>query len=63
MIILQSVMGLLAAVLAVLTFGGWVQVWHVGVLAVLLGLNNAFENPARQAFIHQIVGENSSGTR
>lgn len=58
MIILQSVMGLLAAVLAVLTFGGWVQVWHVGVLAVLLGLNNAFENPARQAFIHQIVGEN-----
>lgn len=57
MIALQSVMGLLAAVLAVLTLGGWVQVWHVGVLAVLLGLNNAFENPARQAFIHQIVGE------
>ncbi|MFW0783344.1 MFS transporter [Gordonia sp. CPCC 206044] len=56
MIMLQSVMGLLAAVLAVLTLGGWVQVWHVGVLALLLGLNNAFENPARQAFIHQIVG-------
>ncbi|MFW0794010.1 MFS transporter [Gordonia sp. CPCC 205515] len=57
MIILQSVMGVLAAVLAVLALGGWVQVWQVGVLAVLLGLNNAFENPARQAFIHQIVGE------
>ncbi|OZC32136.1 MFS transporter [Gordonia polyisoprenivorans] len=57
MIILQSVMGLLAAALAILTFGGWVQVWQVGVLAVLLGLNNAFENPSRQAFIHQIVGE------
>lgn len=30
MIILQSVMGLLAAALAILTFGGWVQVWQVG---------------------------------
>ena len=57
MIALQSVMGVLAGVLAILTFGGWVQVWHVAVLAVLLGMNNAFENPARQAFIHQIVGE------
>ncbi|GAA1481190.1 MFS transporter [Gordonia sinesedis] len=57
MIALQSVMGALAAVLAVLTLGGWVQVWQVGVLALLLGLNNAFENPARQAFIHQIVGD------
>lgn len=56
MIVLQSIMGLLAAVLAVLALGGWVQVWQVAVLAVLLGLNNAFENPARQAFIHQIVG-------
>ena len=56
MIVLQSVMGLLAAVLAVLALGGWVQVWQVAGLAVLLGLNNAFETPARQAFIHQIVG-------
>ncbi|MGV9826743.1 MFS transporter [Gordonia sp. NPDC003429] len=56
MIALQSVMGVLAAVLAVLTFGGWVRVWQIAVLALLLGLNNAFENPARQAFIHQIVG-------
>ncbi|MGW0039511.1 MFS transporter [Gordonia sp. NPDC003376] len=56
MIVLQSAMGVLAVVLAVLALGGWVQVWHVGVLAVLLGLGNAFENPARQAFLHQIVG-------
>lgn len=56
MIILQSMMGVLATVLAVLTLGGWVQVWQIGALAVLLGCNNAFENPARQAFIHQIVG-------
>ncbi|GAC70535.1 MFS transporter [Gordonia soli] len=57
MIVLQSIMGVLAAVLAALTIGGWIEVWQVGILAALLGLNNAFENPARQAFIHQIVGE------
>ncbi|MEE4021957.1 MFS transporter [Gordonia sp. PKS22-38] len=57
MITLQTVMGLLAGALAALTVGGWVQIWHIAVLALLLGLNNAFENPARQAFIHQVVGE------
>lgn len=57
MIVLQTMMGVLAAVLAILTLTGVVRVWMVGVLALLLGLNNAFENPSRQAFIHQIVGE------
>ncbi len=57
LIVLQSVMGLLAAVLAAITLTGAVQVWHVGVLAVMLGLGHAFEQPARQAFIHQIVGK------
>ncbi|MXP23548.1 MFS transporter [Gordonia sp. HNM0687] len=57
MIVLQAIMGVLAGILAILTLGGWVQIWHVAVLALLVGLNNAFENPARQAFIHQVVGE------
>ena len=57
MIFLQSIMGVLALVLAILTLGGWIEVWQIAILALLLGLNNAFENPARQAFIHQIVGE------
>ncbi len=57
MIFLQSIMGVLALVLAILTLGGWIEVWQIAILAPLLGLNNAFENPARQAFIHQIVGE------
>ena len=48
---------LLAAALAAITLTGVVQVWHVGVLAVMLGLGHAFEQPARQAFIHQIVGK------
>jgi predicted MFS family arabinose efflux permease len=33
-----------------------VQVWEVGLLAVILGFNNTFENPARQAFILEMVG-------
>ena len=32
------------------------QVWQIGVLAALLGLNNAFENPARQSFMLEMVG-------
>ncbi|KAF0970958.1 MULTISPECIES: MFS transporter [Gordonia] len=55
--VLQAMMGLLAAVLAALTLAGVVAVWHVAILAVLLGLGHAFEQPARQAFIHQIVGK------
>jgi MFS family permease len=56
MIVLQSMMGLLALVLGVLTVTKTVQLWHVFLLALLLGLNNTFENPARQAFILEMVG-------
>jgi MFS family permease len=56
MIGLQSMMGLLAAVLGVLTLSGRVALWQVFVLAFLLGLNNCFENPARQSFILEMVG-------
>ena len=56
MIALQSVMGVLALALGVLTVSGAVQLWQVYLLAVLLGLNNTFENPARQAFVLEMVG-------
>ena len=39
-----------------LTVTGAVRVWEIGVLAALLGLNNAFENPARQSFMLELVG-------
>lgn len=52
----QLVAMLLAAILAVLTLTGLVQVWHVFVLAGLLGLVNAFDAPARQAFTVEMVG-------
>ena len=56
MIALQSVMGVQALVLGVLTVTGAVRVWEVAALAALLGLNNAFENPARQSFMLELVG-------
>ena len=56
MVITQSVSMLLALVLSALTFAGVVQVWHVVLLAVGLGVVNAFDGPARQAFVVQMVG-------
>ena len=56
MIGLQSGMGVLALLLGVLTITGAVALWHVYALAFLLGMNNCFENPARQAFILEMVG-------
>jgi MFS family permease len=56
MIALQSAMGVQALVLGVLTVTGVVRVWHIGILAALLGFNNAFENPARQSFMMELVG-------
>jgi MFS family permease len=47
---------LLAFVLAALTLSNRVQVWHVFVLAAMLGLVNAFDVPARQAFVVDMVG-------
>lgn len=56
MIGLQVLMGLQALALAVLTLTGAVVLWHVYLLAGVLGLNKAFENPARQAFVQELVG-------
>jgi MFS family permease len=56
MIVLQSAMGLQALVLGVLTVTGAVRVWEIGLLAAILGLNNAFENPSRQSFMLEMVG-------
>jgi MFS family permease len=56
MIGLQSMMGALALLLGLLTITGVVQLWHVYALAFLLGLNNCFENPARQSFVLEMVG-------
>jgi MFS family permease len=59
MLALQIAMGVQALILGVLTVTGSVQLWEIGALAVMLGLNNAFENPARQSFMLEMVGPES----
>lgn len=52
----QTLAMLLAFVLAFLTFTNTVQVWHIVLLAVGIGFVNAFDGPARQAFVVEMVG-------
>ena len=47
---------ILAAILAGLTLSHRIQVWQIMVLAALLGVVNAFDIPARQAFLIDMVG-------
>jgi len=54
-VITQSVMMVQAFILAGLTWAGVVQVWHVMLLAVVLGAANAVDVPARQAFVVEMV--------
>jgi MFS family permease len=56
MVVLQSFMGVQALVLGVLAVTHLVRFWEVCILAVVLGLNNTFENPARQSFVLEMVG-------
>jgi MFS family permease len=48
---------ILAGILALLTLSGHVQVWHIFVLAALLGVVNAFDIPGRQSFLIDMVGK------
>ena len=52
----QAAQMTLAFALAALTLGGTVRVWHVGVLAALGGIVSAFDLPARQSFLVEMVG-------
>jgi predicted MFS family arabinose efflux permease len=55
MVLTQAALMLLAVVLAALTFLGLVQPWHIVVLAFLAGVANAFDAPARQAIVLELV--------
>ncbi len=53
----QGAMGLLALGLGLLTITGHVQLWQVYVFAFLLGCVTAFDIPARQTFVADLVDE------
>jgi MFS family permease len=46
-----------AVVLALLVTAGVAELWHVFVAAALLGAANAIENPVRQSFVSELVGD------
>lgn len=53
----QAAMGILALGLGTLTLTGLVQLWHVYLFALLLGCVTAFDAPARQTFVSELVGD------
>jgi MFS family permease len=52
----QVAMAVPAALLGVLAVTGVVQTWHVFALAFVVGIGTAFDAPARQSFVVEIVG-------
>ncbi len=53
----QATLMVLAFILSALASSGHVQFWHVAVLAVLLGLTNTLDVPARQSYVVEMVGK------
>lgn len=51
----QTVMAVTALLLGLLAVTGTVEVWHVYVLAFLFGVGSAFDAPARQSFVSELV--------
>ncbi|MFJ3503926.1 MULTISPECIES: MFS transporter [unclassified Streptomyces] len=56
LLVSQAALGLCGVALAVLTLSGHVQVWHVYLIAFLLGMVTVVDNPARQSFVSEMVG-------
>lgn len=59
LVVTQISAGLLALALFMLTATGVVQLWHVYLLALLLGVVNAVDMPSRQAFVGEMVPSES----
>jgi len=57
LILTQTLAMLQALVLAVLTLTGHIQIWHIIVLSIFLGIVNAFDAPVRQSFLVEMVGK------
>jgi MFS family permease len=56
-IVTQSSMAILSLVLAILTITDLVNVWHVLIITALTGATSAFDNPARQALLPQLIDD------
>ncbi len=52
----QSAAGVLSLIVSLLVFTGSIQMWMLYVIAFLIGIVKVFDNPARQTFISEMVG-------
>jgi MFS family permease len=58
MMLATQVLEMLQAVaLAVLAFGGWIEIWHIVALTVMLGFCVAVELPVRHAYLLELIGD------
>lgn len=57
LILIQALAAVQAMILAVLAFMGVIQLWHITILAVFLGVTNAFDMATRQSFTIDMVGK------
>jgi MFS family permease len=57
LVVTQTVMAVLALILAVDVTAHTVQIWHIYLLATGLGIATAINNPAQQAFTVEMVGK------
>ncbi len=57
LVITQSLSMIQALTAAALTLSGAITVWQIVVLSLMLGTINAFDIPARQAFVSEMVGK------
>ncbi|WP_269939677.1 MFS transporter [Arthrobacter sp. HY1533] len=56
LMISQAAAGVLAAIMAVLALTGNLEVWHIYLIAFVLGLVVVADQPARQVFVNELVG-------
>ena len=52
----QAIQMLLSVILTVLVFTNSIQVWHIMLMAFMLGMTRCVDAPARQSFIKDMVG-------
>ncbi|MDK9701347.1 MAG: MFS transporter, partial [bacterium] len=61
LLITQAGLAVSAAVMAFITLAGFVQLWHIVLIATLSGLFAAVDAPARLSFIQDLVGKEDLG--
>ena len=61
-IVTEVMLGAQAAILALLTLAGWIDIWSLVVLTVLRGSLNAWSHPARQSLVPSLVPHSEMST-